>query len=198
MEKTKTGTGKQDAGASPPSAKQTQEDIIARNTEEQVVEKDIDLAKKLEEVNQQYLDNKDKMLRMAAEFENYKKRMDREREVHLRYAEEHILKELLPGIDNLERAMEQGREATKIDSLLDGIELTRKGLLETLEKFGVTPVESEGKPFDPNLHEAIATEESDDMPDNLVLKEFVKGYVYKDRLLRAAKVVVAKGNKSEA
>ena len=152
-----------------------------------------DISVELEETREKLLHSEEKVLRLAAEFENTKKRLQRERETSLKYAEENILKELLPGIDNIERAMEQGRESNSVDSLLEGIELTRKGLLATLEKFEVKAIESVGEPFDPNIHEAVAMEETDEIEPNRVLKEFQKGYQYKDRLLRAAKVIVSKG-----
>ena len=151
-----------------------------------------DISAELEEARQKLLESEEKVLRLAAEFENTKKRLQREREISLKYAEENILKELLPGIDNIERAMEQAQDSSSVESLLEGIELTHNGLLATLEKFGVKPIESIGEPFDPNIHEAVAMEETGEMEPNLVLKEFQKGYLYKDRLLRAAKVIVSK------
>ena len=135
----------------------------------------------------------DKMLRMAAEFENYKKRMIRDRESAFKYAEEGVLKELLPSIDNLERALAHQNGTDDVKSMRDGVELTLKGLLAATAKFGLIPIESVGQPFDPNIHEALAMEVSDSLPPQSVLREFEKGYFYKDRLLRAAKVVVAKG-----
>ena len=161
------------------------------NASEQDEEKD--MSAELEEARQKLQESEEKVLRLAAEFENTKKRMQRERETSLKYAEENVLKELLPGIDNIERAVEQGRESNSVDSLLEGIELTWKGLLATLEKFDVQAIVSVGEPFDPNIHEAVAMEETDEMEPNRVLKEFQKGYQYKDRLLRAAKVIVSKG-----
>jgi molecular chaperone GrpE len=137
-------------------------------------------------------ESEEKVLRLAADFENTKKRLERERDTSLKYAEESILKELLSGIDNIERAMDQAQEANSIERLLEGVELTRDGLLATLEKFGVNAIESAGEPFDPNIHEAIAMEETDAMEPNFVLREFQKGYFYKDRLLRPAKVIVSK------
>jgi molecular chaperone GrpE len=156
------------------------------------VEHDIDM------LRQEAESNRDKLLRLAAEFENYKKRMERERETTLKYAGENILRELLPTLDNLERAIEQANVDTqdlenKIRGLVEGIELTREGLLAVLEKFGVEPIESVGEKFDPNEQEAMAMEPSDTVPANHVLTEFVKGYRFKDRLLRAAKVIVSRG-----
>ena len=138
-------------------------------------------------------DLQEKMLRMAAEFENYKKRMVRERETSFKYAEEALLKELLPSIDNLERALAHQNDSSELKVMREGVDLTLKALLAATAKFGLTPIDSVGKPFDPNLHEALAMEASDTVPPQSVLREFEKGYFYKDRLLRAAKVVVSKG-----
>lgn len=148
-----------------------------------------DLAKAREKVR----DLEDRMLRMAAEQENFKKRMQRERETAMKYAEEGILKELLPSLDNLERAIEQAQGGGDVASLLQGVEMTYKGLANTLEKFGLTPLDGKGQPFDPNFHEALAMEESDEFPENTILQEYQRGYMFKDRLIRAAKVVVSKG-----
>jgi molecular chaperone GrpE len=136
----------------------------------------------------------DRLLRLAAEFENYKKRMERDRALALKYAEEQVFKELLPCIDNLERAIEQGRKTGNAGDLLAGVELTHKGLMSALEKFELVPMQSIGSPFDPNIHEALAMEVSSEVDANCVLREFEKGYRYKDRLIRPAKVVVAKKN----
>ncbi len=155
-------------------------------------EKEQDMSAALEETIIKLQESEQKVLRLAADFDNTKKRLERERDTSLKYAEENILKELLPGIDNIERAMEQAQEAENIESLLEGVELTRNGLLATLEKFGVTAIESTGEVFDPNIHEAISMEETDSIESNLVLREFQKGYFYKDRLLRPAKVIVSK------
>ena len=146
----------------------------------------------LEKTQMELEETRDKLLRLAAEFENFKKRMERERSLALKYAEESIIKELLPAIDNLERALEQGKETHNAEDLLAGVELTHKGLLTTLEKFEVASMDCVGAPFDPNHHEALAMEETDEMDPNSVLKEFQKGYTYKDRLIRPAKVVVSK------
>jgi len=141
---------------------------------------------------------RDKMLRTAAEFDNYKKRMERDRLSALKYASESVLREILPVVDNLERALAQGVVAgvdaqTSLASLLEGVQLTLKSLLAALEKFEVKPMDSIGKPFDPKIHEALVMEASDEVPASHVLSEFEKGYFYKDRLLRVAKVIVSSG-----
>jgi len=153
-----------------------------------------DLSVQLANTQERNLELEDRLLRMAAEQDNFKKRMQREREISLKYAEENILRELLPSLDNLERAVEQGHSSPDAGTLLAGVEMTFKGLLNTFEKFGVKPMADEGQTFDPNFHEAVAMEASADVPENQILQVYQKGYMFKDRLIRAAKVVVSKGN----
>lgn len=124
--------------------------------------------------------------------------MERDRLSALKYASESVLREILPVVDNLERALAQGVVAgvdaqTNLASLLEGVQLTLKSLLAALEKFEVKPMDSIGKPFDPKIHEALVMEASDEVPASHVLSEFEKGYFYKDRLLRVAKVIVSSG-----
>ena len=169
-----------------------QKETAEKKEEEIKQEGEKDMAAALEEARNKLRESEDRILRLAADFDNTRKRLEREREISLKYAEENILKELLPGIDNIERAMEQGRDANNLESLIEGVELTRNGLLATLEKYGVKAIDSIGQPFDPNIHEALAMEETDEMEPNMVLREFQKGYLYKDRLLRPSKVIVSK------
>ncbi len=145
-------------------------------------------------------EQKDQMMRIAAEFDNYKKRMMRDKTAALKYASEPILREILATVDNLERAITQGETegvgaGQGLTSLLEGVQLTLKSLVGTLAKFEVTPIESVGEAFDPTNHEALTMEPNDTVPANHILQEFEKGYQYKDRLLRAAKVIVSAGNK---
>jgi molecular chaperone GrpE len=181
-----------EAGAEGPEAMESagREEGVAGDAEQLTLE--------IAALRQEADDNRDRLLRLAAEFENYKKRMERERESLLKYAGENILRELLVTVDNLDRALAQGTCESEdlqkqLCSLLEGVELTRKGLLSGLEKFGVVPLESVGQPFDPNVQEALTMEASAEVPASHVLREFVKGYRFKDRLLRAAKVVVSAG-----
>ncbi len=157
-------------------------------------EEAVDLQTELEQT-------KERMLRIAADAENYKKRMEREKEKMVKYAGENILRELLPTVDNLERALEQAKTETedadaKLASMLEGIELTYKGLLSVLEKFSVKPIESVGKEFNPDEMDALTMEADDKVPANHVLREFAKGYRFKDRVLRHAQVVVSSGKDS--
>ena len=142
---------------------------------------------------------RDKVLRIAADSENFKKRMERERTQMLKYSGEPIFRELLPVVDNLERAVEQGVVdgvdcEKNLEALVEGVQLTLKSLIGVLEKFEVKPIESVGEPFDPTKQEALSMEPSKTVPQNHVVGEFEKGYHYKDRLLRAARVIVSAGN----
>lgn len=161
-----------------------------------------DLEKELAAAQDEVADMRDKMLRMAAESENFKKRMERERATALKYSGEQIFREILPVVDNLERAIAHCDEVANGDveanyqGLLEGVQLTLKSLLSTLEKFEVKAISSVGEPFDPNHQEALTMEASDAVPASHVVGEFEKGYYYKDRLLRAAKVIVSSGPKA--
>lgn len=159
-----------------------------------------DPEKELRDAREEVAGLRDRMLRMAAENENFKKRVERERLAGLKYAGETIFREILPVVDNLERALVQGvvegAEAEKnLSALMAGVQLTLKSLVTTLEKFEVKVVESVGKPFDPQQQEALTMDVSETVPANHVIQEFEKGYFYKDRLLRPAKVVVSSGPK---
>ena len=165
--------------------------------EPEVVEPDLE--QELAAARAEADDLRDKMLRMAADSENFKKRMERERSMMLKYSGEQIFKEILPVVDNLERAIAHCDEVEEAEAnfkgLLEGVQLTLKSLVNTLEKFEVKPVASVGEPFDPNHQEALTMEASDTLPANHVVNEFEKGYYYKDRLLRPAKVIVSSGAK---
>ncbi|MEE9566808.1 MAG: nucleotide exchange factor GrpE [Desulfobacteria bacterium] len=139
-------------------------------------------------------ENRDRLLRVTAEFENYKKRAERDINDFRKFANESLIKEILPIVDNLERALEisDGDDEKTSDSMREGVEMTLEGLLNTLKKYGVVPIESLEKPFDPNFHQAVMQEESDKHPDNTVSQELQKGYMMQDRLLRPAMVVVSK------
>jgi molecular chaperone GrpE len=152
-----------------------------------------DLNSKLEVKTAEAEENYDRLLRVSAEFENYKKRTAREMADFKKFANQSLLRELLPIIDNLELAIKAAAEAPdgKNACLLDGVELTRKEILKVFENFHVEPIDALGKPFDPNFHEAVMREESDEHPENTVVNELQKGYLVHDRLLRPSMVVVA-------
>ena len=142
----------------------------------------------LEEVRRERDALQDRLLRTAAEFDNYRKRMDKERRDLAEYTAGEAIKDLLPIIDNLERAL----QASALDDpLRKGVELIHKQMLEILRRRGVTPIEALGADFDPNLHEAVTQEESAQHRDGEVMEELQRGYKVGDRLLRPAMVKVA-------
>jgi len=152
-----------------------------------------DMAAKLEAAEKEAGENYDRFLRLSAEFENYKKRKDRETTDFRKYANEALVKELLPVVDNLERAVETSADhEDAVNCILEGVDMTLKEILKVLEKFAVKAVDAVGNPFDPTYHQAVMQEESEEHPDNTVIKELQKGYTIHDRLLRPSMVVVAK------
>ena len=132
----------------------------------------------------------DKNVRLLAEFDNYKRRTQEERTKLFKYAGEELAKAILPILDDLHRTLESDGKG-KARSILEGIELIVAKLDKTLEEQGIVPFDSVGQDFDPELHEALMSEKSD-KGDNVILKEFEKGYKYDDKILRHAKVVVSK------
>jgi len=136
---------------------------------------------------------KDNLLRLQAEFENYKKRLVKEREESRKSANERLLTQLLPVLDNLERSLEHGGEGGSPEKTLEGIQLVLKQFRESLSQFGVEAIEAEGVLFDPHVHDAMSRVETDgDPPDGTVVEVYQKGYLLNGRILRAAMVGVAK------
>ncbi len=151
-----------------------------------------ELQNALKEKTQEAEEHYERLLRLAAEMENLKKRQERERADLLQFANENLIKELLPVVDNLELALEHGRQSEAPAPLLEGLERVHQGFLTALAKFGVTPLVSVGQPFDPAFHNAVMQEEAPEVPDCAVLKELQKGYLLHNRLIRPAMVVVAR------
>ena len=155
--------------------------------EQDELEQDIaELAKEKEE----FLD---RLQRTMAEFDNYRRRVSREKEDLLKYGSEKMARDLLPVADNFERALEQAKEATDPAAVVEGIEMIYKQFLAALEKYNVIPFDSLGEPFDPEKHEAMAQQKNPDFDENTIMAELQKGYVIGDRLLRPARVVVSQG-----
>ncbi len=134
----------------------------------------------------------DRLLRTMADYDNYKKRVSKEKDDLVRYGNEKIVRDLLPVLDNFERAAGQAESAADGAVIREGIELILKQLRTVLEKFGVKDFTSVGSPFDPNRHEAMVHQESTEHEENTVISEFQKGYYLHDRLLRPALVAVSK------
>jgi molecular chaperone GrpE len=133
----------------------------------------------------------DRNLRLMAEFDNARKRAAREREESTRFANESLIRELLPVLDNFDRALLAARNEPGAGAVTAGIELTQRELLRVLEKFGATPFSSVGQPFDPERHEAIARVQTTEHPEMTVVAETARGYLLNGRVLRPAMVSVA-------
>jgi molecular chaperone GrpE len=151
-----------------------------------------ELKKKLEEKEKETKDHYDRLLRVAADFDNYKKRAAKEKEEWVKFANEDLIKTLLPFIDNLERAVNHAGNVEDSGVLIEGVRLTLQQLLQALGKFGLSSFDSCGKPFDPAVHEAILVVPTDQHNPNQVVDEFQKGYLLNDRLIRPASVSVSK------
>ncbi len=137
--------------------------------------------------------NRDLLLRNQADTENMKKRLEREKADFLKFANENLIKDLLPVLDNLERALGYAdKDIVDQEGVLEGVRLTYEGLRNVLEKFGVTPVSALGEHFDPNYHEAVMQKEDPDVEGNTILEEIQKGYLLNDRLIRPSMVVVSR------
>jgi molecular chaperone GrpE len=135
----------------------------------------------------------DRLLRLQADFENFRKRTLKDRQEALRYGHENVVKDLLPTVDNLERAIEHARSSDggDLEGLLQGVELVLRELRGVLGRHGVEEIAAEGQAFDPAVHEAMAQQPSESVRPNTVIDVFQKGYRLRDRMLRAARVVVA-------
>lgn len=158
------------------------------------------LRSEIEKKSQQAKENQDKYVRLYAEFENYKKRVVKDQAEFLKFANERLIKDILPVIDNLDRAVEHAKEPSEgskgelqdIKGLIAGIELTIKQFKDVLGSLGVEEVKSVGEPFDPSRHEAVSHVETDKYDNNIIINEFQKGYMLNNRILRPAMVSVAK------
>ena len=155
------------------------------------------LRKKIEEINmeldsckEQLGKKSDKNIRLLAEFDNYKRRSQEERSSLVKYAGKDLAYSILPILDDLNRTLKSSKE-DKSQNILDGVKLIVMKLDKILEGFEIIPFESVGKSFDPDFHEALMSEKSDE-DENMIIKEFEKGYMYGDKILRHAKVVVSK------
>ena len=133
----------------------------------------------------------DRLIRKKAEFENYKKRIDREKSDFMQFASADLIKELLNTLDSFELALKNAAAQTEGQNMLRGFELIHKQIQDTLARFGLKPIEAKGKTFDPHFHQAVSTQATDEIEDNTVIEEMRKGYLLNGRLLRPAMVSVA-------
>jgi molecular chaperone GrpE len=184
MKEEKKGQGQ----VSAENAEQEGKEKKKQGGKEGIAELEAAVSKAKEEARENY----DRLLRAAAELENYKKRVAKEKSDLIRYGNEELLKALLPVIDNLERALGHARGKGNEEGIRGGVEITLQQFLQILQRFGVTPIAAEGERFDPTRHEAVMEQDSVEYPPGHVISELEKGYLLNDRLVRPAKVVVAK------
>jgi molecular chaperone GrpE len=145
----------------------------------------------LEQALKEASENRDRWVRAVAELENYRKRVAQEKSRWQKYRYEDLLKDLLPVLDNMDRAVQHCVETERCDPVLDGLRMIAGMFKDLLARYGVTEIQTQGQPFDPQFHEGIARLPSAEVPPNTVIDQMEKGYMYHDRLLRPAKVVIS-------
>ncbi|NWF49268.1 MAG: nucleotide exchange factor GrpE [Ignavibacteriaceae bacterium] len=171
------------------SIDENQEDTDKVNQE--VVDESIFLKTKISELENEIAELKDKFLRKAAEFENYKRRVENEQLNLIKYAAENFITRLLPVIDDFERSLQHVGSAKDINSVTEGVKLIYDKLMKLLDEQGVKKIEAIGKPFDVEYHEALMQRKAEGILPNTVLDEIQSGYIYKDRVIRHSKVIVS-------
>ena len=146
---------------------------------------------KIAELEAQLAETRDQLLRKAADFENFRKRTTQEKQSSIEYANQSLLLDIIPLIDNLERAIQAGEISSDYAAFLDGVKMIEKQLTAQLEaKWGLKRFNSAGEPFDPNRHEALMMEKSPDVSEPVIQEDLIRGYLLKERVIRAAKVKV--------
>ena len=160
-------------------------------TNEITTETDDDPVTTLQKKENENSDLQDRLLRLSAEFENFKKRNRREMSEFKKFAAEMIIKELLPVVDNLERALDTATSEEACKAINEGVAMTRDEMLKVFSRYGVQPIEALDQPFDPSYHQAVGQEENSEKEKNTILKEYQKGYTMHGRLLRPSMVIVS-------
>jgi molecular chaperone GrpE len=166
---------------------ETKETPLENMKKAELLEKARDLRKTADE-------NYDLYMRSLAEIENLKKRFQKDKSDLIKFSNESLIKQLLSVIDNLEKAISACEDENSLHAVKEGVALTLKGLLDSLEKAGLKQVEAEGKPFDPNFHAAVMEQEDNTADPGMVLQELQKGYILNERLIRPAMVIVNKNS----
>ena len=156
-----------------------------------------ELSKRVEELEKEVEENKDKILRKAAEFENYKRRTENDQLNLLKYTGETLIMKLLPAIDDFERSMQHMDDAKDVKSIKEGLQLVYNKLMKILDEQGVKKIKAIGKPFDVDYHEALMQRKDESVPPHTVLDELEKGYMYKDKVVRHSKVIVSEETAQE-
>jgi len=170
-----------------------QEETITEEelTKDNVPEEETQTLSEVEQLKEEVQSYKDQLLRNQAELQNFKRRINEERIKDRKYANLEIAKNLLPALDNFALALDKEKDSKELKPLLKGFEMIYRDLFETLKNEGLEEIQSTNQPFDPNKHQAVMKEPKDGVASNIVIEEFQKGYMFKDRLLRPAMVKVS-------
>ncbi len=171
-----------------------EEEELTAEEEQRELTPDQEMARMQQEVEQA----NDMMLRLAAELDNYKKRVAKERESLIRYAAQDVLQELIPVLDNFERAIESAGKSKDFVSFLEGVKMIYKNMYDAMGRKGLARIDAVGEAFDLNVHEAVMQVTSEEHPENVVVEELQKGYMLHDRVIRPSMVVVSKGKGEES
>lgn len=164
------------------------EDVPEVSTDEKILTLEAELKQSKEQAEDYY----SRLQRLQAEFDNFRKRSQKEKEDTLKYASERIIEAMLPVLDNFERAVASSQSSQDFKAFSQGVEMILKQMKSGLEKEGLTPIEAVGQPFDPKLHDAVLQVDSEDYPENTVVEELQIGYYLKDKVLRPSMVKVSR------
>jgi len=183
--------------AGEPAAEGLEEGRKEQDSEAEPVQAEVSPEERVEELLKENEELKDKFLRLMADFDNFKKRASKEKSEIIQFGNEGLLKDILPTIDNIERLLTYSYQEASWKSFQEGIELLLAEIRKTFATYGVEPIEAMGKPFDPNLHQAMQRSETEEVAANTIVEVYQKGYVYRGRLLRPSLVAVAVPPKRE-
>lgn len=167
-----------------------QDEAIEETSDENVIEEIDPKDQKINELQQLADENEEKYLRLYAEFENYKRRIQKENEINKTYQAQRVLTDILPAIDNIERALQMEGDDETFKSLQKGVQMVHESLINALKDNGLEVIKTEGEAFDPNIHQAVVQDDNPDFESGEITQELQKGYKLKDRVLRPSMVKV--------
>ncbi|OHS20270.1 nucleotide exchange factor GrpE [Staphylococcus aureus] len=167
-----------------------QDEVIEETSDENVIEEIDPKDEKINELQQLADENEEKYLRLYAEFENYKRRIQKENEINKTYQAQRVLTDILPAIDNIERALQIEGDDETFKSLQKGVQMVHESLINALKDNGLEVIKTEGEAFDPNIHQAVVQDDNPDFESGEITQELQKGYKLKDRVLRPSMVKV--------
>ncbi|CUC93490.1 TPA: nucleotide exchange factor GrpE [Staphylococcus aureus] len=167
-----------------------QDEAIEETSDENVIEEIDPKDQKINELQQLADENEEKYLRLYAEFENYKRRIQKENEINKTYQAQRVLTDVLPAIDNIERALQIEGDDETFKSLQKGVQMVHESLINALKDNGLEVIKTEGEAFDPNIHQAVVQDDNPDFESGEITQELQKGYKLKDRVLRPSMVKV--------